>query len=421
MDEANAKTVALEREVSEHRRTEAARDHAERERLFSAAVESSNDAIITKSLDGMITGWNPAAERLFGYTAAEAVGQHISIDRSARPAARSARQSAGSAAASGSSITRPCGCARTARRSKSRSAFRRSRRPRARSSAYPRSSATSPNETTQRTLQQQIEERRRIFETSQDLILVADRGCLVQVSPSCATILGYRPEEMIGLNAIEFIYPDDLENTRAEMRAARRGQRMKMSDTRFIHKDGHVVTLSWIGAWSEPVRRYFFIGRDMTESLQAQETLRESEQLARGIIDTALDAFVQIDQRGIILGLELAGRNHVRLVARGGARQEHLRIAGPKGRTGATPGGPAETSCAPGRNRSASPAARSRSRRRDGKEFTAELSITALRTPRRLRVQRVRPRPHRQDRGRGADPAGREDGSGRPAHRRHRA
>ena len=76
MEEANAKTVALEHEVPDHRRTEAARDHhAERERLFSAAVESSNDAIITKSLDGTITGWNSAAERLFGYTAAEAAGK----------------------------------------------------------------------------------------------------------------------------------------------------------------------------------------------------------------------------------------------------------------------------------------------------------------------------------------------------------
>ena len=39
----------------------------------------------------------------------------------------------------------------------------------------------------------------------------------------------------------------------------------------------------------------------MTESRLAQETLRESEQLARGIIDTALDAFVQIDESGRIL------------------------------------------------------------------------------------------------------------------------
>ena len=51
----------------------------ERERLFSAVVESSNDAIITQSLDGIITGWNRAAERLFGFTSTEAVGKHIDI------------------------------------------------------------------------------------------------------------------------------------------------------------------------------------------------------------------------------------------------------------------------------------------------------------------------------------------------------
>lgn len=80
MGEANAKTAALEHEVQEHRRTEAARDHyAARERIFSAAVESSIDAIVTKSLDGFITGWNPAAEHLFGYPATEAVGQPIDL------------------------------------------------------------------------------------------------------------------------------------------------------------------------------------------------------------------------------------------------------------------------------------------------------------------------------------------------------
>src|SRR4030095_1118312 len=65
-------------------------------------------------------------------------------------------------------------------------------------------------------------------------------------------------------------------------------------------KAGGGVGCSWRGTGSEPAKRFFFVGRDMTESRLAQDTLRESEQLARGIIDTALDAFVQIDEKGLI-------------------------------------------------------------------------------------------------------------------------
>jgi PAS domain S-box-containing protein len=381
LDEANAKTEALQREVQEHRRTEAARDHyAARERLFSAAVESSNDAIITKSLDGTITGWNRAAERLFRYTAAEAVGKSIDLivppDRIAEVHDILRRVSWGETIEQyetvrlrkdGSTVEVSLGISPIKTPSGTIIGATKTARD------------ITESRRTQHALRQQIEERRRIFDTSQDLILVIDpKGVLVQVSPSAETILGYTPREMTGRNASDFLYPEDLEISRKEVRLARRGQRAQSTDSRYVHKDGRLVTLSWMGTWSEPVRRYFFVGRDMTESRRAQETLRESEQLARGIIETALDAFVQVDESGSILNWnsqaerifgwprkDALGKNFIELII---AEPEHGELKAALDRFVRS-----------GQGQLLGNRREIRARRRDGKDFPAELSVTALR------------------------------------------
>ena len=104
-------------------------------------------------------------------------------------------------------------------------------------------------------------------------------GNFIQVSPSVTAILGYQPSDMIGHSAVEFIHPDDLEHTRREMRAARRGQSKRNFETRYINKESKAVALNWTGTWSEPVRRHFFIGRDLTEKQAAEALLRHAQKM----------------------------------------------------------------------------------------------------------------------------------------------
>jgi PAS domain S-box-containing protein len=120
----------------------------------------------------------------------------------------------------------------------------------------------------------------RIFDTSLDLILVVDgHGGFLRVSPSSLNILGYRPEEMIGQSGTRFVFPDDLDSTRAEMRLARRGGLSRNFESRYLHRDGHPVSIAWTGIWSEADRQYFFIGRDITERMALESQLRQSQKM----------------------------------------------------------------------------------------------------------------------------------------------
>jgi len=129
-------------------------------------------------------------------------------------------------------------------------------------------------------LETEIVERRRLFASSLDLILIVDReGTVIDISPSAEAILGYRPEEMIGRKGGALLHPGDLERAREEMRAARQGRATRNFDCRYVHRDGRIVPLTLSGAWLELEQRYFFIGRDMTERIALEQQLRQSQKL----------------------------------------------------------------------------------------------------------------------------------------------
>ncbi|TAJ23400.1 MAG: response regulator, partial [Reyranella sp.] len=101
----------------------------------------------------------------------------------------------------------------------------------------------------------------------------------LRVSPSVRAVLGYAPEEMEGRSARDFTHPADLEATRGEVRAAKRGQATHSFRSRYIHKDGHVVPMDWTSVWSEDDRRLFLVGRDMTESDRRETELRQAQKM----------------------------------------------------------------------------------------------------------------------------------------------
>ena len=266
----------VRREAASERRL-----RTEREGLFSAVVESSNDAIITKLLDGTITGWNRAAERLFGFTAAEAIGKSINII--VPPGRQSDVRSIIERTSRGEPVE-PFETSRVHKDGRTLDVSLSISPIRSASGKIIGISKTARDVTeskrTEDALSQEIEERRRIFDSSNDLILVTDTaGNFIQVSPSVTVILGYQPSDMIGHSAVEFIHPDDLEHTRREMRAARRGQSKRNFETRYVNKAGKAVALNWTGTWSEPVRRHFFIGRDLTEKQAAEAQLRHAQKM----------------------------------------------------------------------------------------------------------------------------------------------
>ena len=121
----------------------------------------------------------------------------------------------------------------------------------------------------------------RILEFSRDILCSISRdGRFLQVSPACEDILGYQPAELLGKPYSELLVPEDQAPSEEEIRLLMSGEHTKTSGfrNRMIHRNGHVVTISWSAEWSDQEHALFCVGRDISDQLVAETLTRERDQ-----------------------------------------------------------------------------------------------------------------------------------------------
>jgi PAS domain S-box-containing protein len=130
------------------------------------------------------------------------------------------------------------------------------------------------------TLEQRVAERTadrdRMWRLSTDIMLVADfEATIVAVNPAWTAVFGWEEQELLGLNFMTLIHPDDLAATIAEVGKLSEGVTTFSFENRYQGRDGTYRTISWTAVPDEAF--IHAVGRDVTEERAAAETLRKTE------------------------------------------------------------------------------------------------------------------------------------------------
>jgi PAS domain S-box-containing protein len=131
------------------------------------------------------------------------------------------------------------------------------------------------NETLEQRVEAEARERARIWNVSQDLLVVADsEGRFLNVNPAWTATLGWSEADLVGKTSDWLLHPDDREKTRAETARLGEGRRTLRFENRLRHKGGSYCRLSWTAVPDRGLT--YAVARDITELKIAEEQLRVS-------------------------------------------------------------------------------------------------------------------------------------------------
>lgn len=149
-----------------------------------------------------------------------------------------------------------------------------------------------------------------IMDNMADMVNMLDiNGIFSFATPSHERILGYKPEELIGTNAFEYLHPEDRELVVSSLiKSISTG--IAHETFRFRHKNGGYLWLEASSNLTYDSQGLFngivVGGKDVTEEKEAEERLRESEERYRSIYDNAIDGMFQSTPEGRFLSVNPA-------------------------------------------------------------------------------------------------------------------
>jgi PAS domain S-box-containing protein len=276
------------------------RDVTEQRRAFEAAqqmaaiVNDSDDAIISGTLDGIITSWNPGAERMYGYSSAEIIGKPggllIPADRVPEMTAVFDKLRAGQhverleterVRRDGTVV--PVSLAIAAIRDKA--------------GAVVGAAAIHHDMTRQRQALQAAQSLASIVENSNDAIIARTlEGVITSWNPAAARMFGYSADEIIGKPTDLLIPEDQADEAKTAQAKISTGQPVEHLETSRVRKDGTVfpasITFSPVRDADGAVVGVSVIYRDTTEQAQAASALAETSRQYRLLAENASDLVV---------------------------------------------------------------------------------------------------------------------------------
>ena len=148
-------------------------------------------------------------------------------------------------------------------------------------------------------LQQEIDERNRIFDLSLHLLLIAKfDGSIIRINRGWEDILGYTGKDLLWKSIIDIFHPDDKVQTLAELASLSEGKYLVNFENMCRCKDGSYKLLAWSATSNQANGLIYAIAHDITGRRTAEDALKKSVELYRELVENANIAIVVDDSEG---------------------------------------------------------------------------------------------------------------------------